>query len=59
MGTLPATAPRKKYDVGIGYVSMKWSSGLAKAMMPRPPPAEKAHRKMKEALSSRVRALTA
>ena len=44
-GTPPATAPRKKYSAGTGYRSISARSGLAKRIMPRPPPREKSERK--------------
>ena len=37
-GTPPATAPRKKYSMGMGNRSMSPRIGLANKSIPRPPP---------------------
>ena len=58
IGTPPATAPRKKYIVGMGYNSMSASSGLAQRSIPVPPPRAKSRRNRRLPFTSRRKELT-
>ena len=46
-GTPPATAPRKKYIMGMGNRSMRASKGLASSSIPTPAPRQNTPRKIR------------
>ena len=57
-GTPPATAPKKKYIIGIGNRSIKYKSGLANTRIPAPPPRQNSARNKKFPFTSLKNELT-